>query len=35
MGNSGLRRFAPWLEVWGKAADEGLRKAAEWALGQF
>jgi epoxyqueuosine reductase len=32
MGNSGLPRFAPRLEAWSKAADEGLRKAAQWAL---
>jgi epoxyqueuosine reductase len=40
MGNSGLRRFAPWLEKWAEAADkvadevsgEGLRAAARWAL---
>jgi len=32
MGNSGLSRFAPWLEKWSEAADEGLRTAARWAL---
>ena len=32
MGNSGLRRFAPWLETWAESADEGLRTAARWAL---
>ena len=32
MGNSGLDRFAPWLEQWAEAADEGLRVAARWAL---
>ena len=32
MGNSGLSRFAPWLEKWSEAADEGLRSAARWAL---
>jgi epoxyqueuosine reductase len=32
MGNSGLGRFAPWLEPWCEAADEGLRAAARWAL---
>lgn len=32
MGNSGLRRFAPLLEEWTGAADEGLRAAARWAL---
>jgi epoxyqueuosine reductase len=35
MGNSGLRRFAPWLEEWAEAADEGLRTAARWALGKL
>jgi epoxyqueuosine reductase len=32
MGNSGADRFAPWLELWKEAADEGLRSAARWAL---
>ena len=32
MGNSGLDRFAPWLARWAEAPDEGLRKAALWAL---
>jgi epoxyqueuosine reductase len=32
MGNSGLERFAPWLEERSSAADEGLRRAARWAL---
>ena len=32
MGNSGLARFAPVLEQWAAAADEGLRTAAHWAL---
>ena len=32
MGNSGQARFAPWLEAWAAAADEGLRAAARWAL---
>ena len=32
MGNSGLCRFAPLLEKWTEAADEGLRTAAWWAL---
>ncbi len=32
MGNSGLQRFAPWLEDCATAADEGLRAAARWAL---
>ena len=35
MGNSGLRRFAAWLEEWAGAADEGLRTAARWALGKL
>jgi epoxyqueuosine reductase len=32
MGNSGLSRFAPRLEEWAEAADEGLRYAARWAI---
>jgi hypothetical protein len=32
MGNSGLPQFAPLLESWTNAADEGLRAAAHWAL---
>jgi epoxyqueuosine reductase len=32
MGNSGLRRFAPRLEQWAEAADEGLQTAARWAM---
>jgi epoxyqueuosine reductase len=32
MGNSGLARFAPWLETWAEAADEGLRTAVRWAI---
>ena len=35
MGNSGLRRLAPWLEEWADAADEGLRSTARWALGKL
>jgi epoxyqueuosine reductase len=31
MGNSRMGRFAPWLEDWADAADEGLRSAARWA----
>jgi len=31
MGNSGLSRFAPLLEAWAEATDEGLRAAARWA----
>lgn len=32
MGNSGLTRFAPRLEAWAAATDEGVREAAKWAL---
>jgi epoxyqueuosine reductase len=32
MGNSGLARFTPQIAAWTKAADEGLRSAARWAL---
>jgi len=32
MGNSRQGRFANWLEEWAQAADDGLRKAAIWAL---
>lgn len=32
MGNSGIKRFAPWLEKWTESADEGLRTAARWAI---
>jgi epoxyqueuosine reductase len=32
MGNSGLARFAPQLQSWAEAADDGLRSAARWAL---
>jgi epoxyqueuosine reductase len=32
IGNSGQSRFAPFLEEWVTAADEGLRTAARWAL---
>jgi epoxyqueuosine reductase QueG len=35
MGNSGLKRFAPQLEVLADAADEGLRSAARWALNRL
>jgi epoxyqueuosine reductase len=35
MGNSGLLRFAPHLEEWSEAADEGIRTAARWALGKL
>jgi epoxyqueuosine reductase len=32
MGNSGLAEFAPKLESWASATDDGLRAAALWAL---
>jgi epoxyqueuosine reductase len=32
MGNSGQPGFAPMLQAWATAADEGLRAAARWAL---
>jgi epoxyqueuosine reductase len=35
MGNSGQSGFAPVLEQWGVAADEGLRAAARWALARL
>jgi epoxyqueuosine reductase len=35
MGNSGVASFAPRLEAWAEAADEGLRAAAQWALGKL
>ncbi len=35
MGNSGMKRFAPWLQKWTHATDEGLRVAARWALGKL
>ena len=35
MGNSGLPHFAPQLEAWAAAADEGLRSAARWALARL
>jgi epoxyqueuosine reductase len=35
MGNSGLSRFTPWLDEWAQAADQGLRSAAQWALGKL
>jgi epoxyqueuosine reductase len=35
MGNSGLARFVPRLEEWAQEADEGVRAAARWALGQL
>jgi epoxyqueuosine reductase len=30
MGNSGLERYAPRLDRWAEAVDEGLRAAARW-----
>jgi len=35
MGNSGVARFAPVLDGWAQAADEGLRAAAQWALAKL
>jgi epoxyqueuosine reductase len=35
MGNCGQARFAPQLEAWTAAADDGLRAAARWALGKL
>jgi epoxyqueuosine reductase len=40
MGNSGLSRFATWLEKWGLEKwagdeDDGLRTAARWALSKL
>jgi len=32
MGNSGQQSAVAQLEEWATAADEGLRKAARWAL---
>jgi epoxyqueuosine reductase len=32
MGNSGLGRFLPLLDMWAGATDERLRTAARWAL---
>jgi len=32
MGNSGEERFSEHLESWARAADDGLRSAAKWAL---
>ena len=32
MGNSGMAGFVPKLEAWAGAADEGVRRAAQWAL---
>jgi epoxyqueuosine reductase len=35
MGNSGAERFAPLLEKWTEAVDQGLRSAAQWALARL
>jgi epoxyqueuosine reductase len=35
MGNSGDSRFAPHIEKWLAATDEGLRTAAQWALARL
>jgi epoxyqueuosine reductase len=35
MGNSGRRQFVQHLESWASAADDGLRAAAQWALGKL
>jgi epoxyqueuosine reductase len=35
MGNSGLARWNPALDLWKDAADEGLHLAARWALKRF
>jgi epoxyqueuosine reductase len=35
MGNSGLASFVPVLEHWAQAADEGVSKAAQWALAKL
>jgi epoxyqueuosine reductase len=35
MGNSGVSSFLPRLEQWAEEADEGLRKAARWALARL
>jgi epoxyqueuosine reductase len=35
MGNSGLARHTLKLYEWAEAADEGLRAAAQWALGKL
>jgi epoxyqueuosine reductase len=31
MGNSGLKRFLPQVQMWTESVDEGLRSAARWA----
>jgi epoxyqueuosine reductase len=35
MGNSGQAEFVPKLEAWASATDNGLRAAAQWALGKL
>jgi epoxyqueuosine reductase len=35
MGNSEQAEFLPKLEAWASAADDGLRAAAQWALGKL
>ncbi len=35
MGNSGEQGFVPRLKQWADAADEGVRAAAQWALGKL
>jgi epoxyqueuosine reductase len=35
VGNSGAVRFTELLKEWSRAADEGLRAAARWALGRL
>jgi epoxyqueuosine reductase len=35
MGNSGEAQFAQKLEAWASATDDGLRAAAQWALGKL
>jgi epoxyqueuosine reductase len=35
MGNSGQTGFAAQLSEWTRSADEGVRKAARWALGML
>jgi len=32
MGNSGLRRFLPWLQRWAVDETDALGQAAKWAL---
>ncbi len=35
MGNSGLHQFTKWLEAQESSADDGLRRAAQWALAKL